>query len=1122
VRLGGQICRAIVSLKVSQAFGSGVSTATIVLRDPPITPAIGTAVSIRWGYNGQEVPGFTGEIARPARKSYPNRYTLECRDALWRAGRSQQVIATDPLNSITASAAIRYILTHYGGISASKISLPTFSASGSEWGGSEWTLGILTPVQWGDTDTDSGGTTALQAAQEICETLGYWLYADASGIIRAKQMERAPSLSAVHTFQRGVDLLTDGSPELTEDVDAVRNRIIVRGGNTGIDGAQIMDSFQTSHPVLPAGIYQEDTFSSFLIEYVNASQAGAASATEVAKRILKARSRLPVVVRHRVKADPRLSVGATVGIVDSGIGYSTARNFFIYELETSLDAQSGNFSQQMTLDGGTGNSGYTTIPPPDASFTWRLVAETADGDAIVEVFLDGSGSASLSGGLIVDWDWSTTTTTYDSSPDTATGVTATFIFLASELTADITLTVTDTTSKTGTITQTIDLTGADTQPPISRVLGAAFGAAWYITPDGGATWNIETSNGDAIAVGTVGAGADDRAASTAAGSYGMVATRGSGGAGGLRQSLDTLATASTNLVSNAGAVTSNIWQNEANPARVWFAIGSVLYRSLDGGATKTAMASAPATIHWVQEDASVDNSVFVLAGADMLNATDPTIGYALLYAGPIGATARQFVRSRDGQVTWVCYTGAPSGEALQRVETGALADIAVTDIRTLALDNAATGLSATLYAITADDPAQIWSFDGLTGLSATQATPTLPAGATAMHMLGDPDVDIFYIADFDSVASGTGAIRKFIANQLLLFKAGATGQQAHMLGFGARATAPAEILRMTIAVNPGGVWHYRDGVWNFRPLPVSGTVRGIAIVADTFNPSRWLAVFNNASQQCFVSGGKIIGDSWGYSPVWETENAGVTWTEVIIAPPPNWVDGSIMRSASFNDQVGNSWAANFANTGTFYTAVVLGSGSTVNTIVEGSTTSAPYITGGADAEWLVDVTFSAGADGLRYLDTSNVFHTPAGTFINDLARPDRLPGTSRAAFGTDGFDIYATTDYRAAQPTVLLTGKSADSITAGHAAIYYTDGGDVFRIVDPTGAATTTQIVFGTAKLHARVDRQTRTLMAVAVGGAIVIDDGTTTRTIPSPGDEGFLAGTAAGSEAALEIIVRS
>jgi hypothetical protein len=97
----------------------------------------------------------------------------------------------------------------------------------------------------------------------------------------------------------------------------------------------------------------------------------------------------------------------------------------------------------------------------------------------------------------------------------------------------------------------------------------------------------------------------------------------------------------------------------------------------------------------------------------------------------------------------------------------------------------------------------------------------------------------------------------------------------------------------------------------------------------------------------------------------------------------------------------------------------------------------------------------------------------------------------------------------------------AEAVTVGHAALYYSDSGDVFRVVDPTGAATTTQLLFGNAKSNPRVDRQTRMFMGVAVGGAVVIDDGTTTRTIPPPADEGLLSSSSTGAPGAFEIMVR-
>ncbi len=1125
VLLDGRPWRAILKLATHQKFGENISTGAIDGRDPPTTPRIGMALSWKWGYNGYEVAGFTGEIADFTDFSYPDRWSLQAKDVLWRADKSSQVLQTDPLNDITAKAAIVSLLTHYGGISSSRLSIPILSASGSAWGGSEWTLGILTPVQWGDLDTETGGTTALKAAAEICSCLGYWLYADAGGIIRAKQMEKKPSQTAREVFERNLNLLLQGAPERQQSYDSIYNQVTVRGANTGVEGAQLYDQYRTSHPLLPANVYRDFPFSSFLLEYENASEAGTASVTEVAKRILNVVSRIPDVVPLRAKADPNRKVGDTVGIIDTGILLSTQKNFFIYQIDRSLDLTSGAFDDSLSLDGGTGNTGFTTVPPPDASFAWTLMRETLDGTAVVEVFLDGSASTSPSG-EIVSWSWSTSTPTYGSTPDTASGVTATFVFEAADGPAAITLTVLDTTSKTGTFDASVDLTGADTAPPLRRVVSAAAGAAWYVTPDGGASWAIETSNGDSIAVGTLGAGIDERAAGTGA-LYGLLATRGSGGALGLRRTLDTLATASTNLVSNSGAITSNIWVNEANPARVWFAIGTAVYRSTDGGATKTAMAAAPATVAWIMEDPAVDNSVFLLAGADMLNATDPTVGWATLYSGPLGALARQFVRSRDGQVTWICYTGAPSGDALQRIENGAAADIAVTDIRTLALDREASSLRATLYAITADNPAQLWSFDGLTGLSALQATPTFPSGATVQHMLADPEAPILYTADYDSVAVGRGALRKFIieADQLLLWKALAAGQQGHMLGFGTRAAAPYEILRMSRNVDPGGVWHYRDGIWTFRPLPVSGTVHGIAIVADTFNPDRWLAVFNNTTTACLVSGGVIHGHDWAHSPLWQTEDAGVTWTEVVIDAPAGWVDGSGLRSITFSDLTGNQWAAALFNGGTFYTAVLRGSSATVVSVAETTAFTAPGITAGADGEFVLVNQFSAGGDNLRYLDTSAVFQTPSGSSLGDLNFSlDRLPGASRVVFAElfDTGAILVTSDYRASQPVSLLGSAGAVALSVSHTCLYYIQSdGDFYRVVDPLGAATTTLLNAGNSTTNPRVDRQTRTIGGVAVGNAIVIDDGNTTTTIAGPAVEGVLANIASDSNHAFEIMVR-
>lgn len=1117
--LDGQRWYGATKFAYHQKFKEQIETGSVSGSYPPVIPRVRMDIRWTWGYNGVELAGFTGYVTDAGVASYPFVDNLQCSGVLWLADQNNEVLQTDPLNEILASDAARYLLTHYGDIPASKLNLPSLPASGAAWAGGEWTLGILTPVQWGDVDQQSGGTTAMKAAAEIYGGPGYWLYATPSGVVTAKQMERRPSSVAREVFARNVNLLVQGAPERRQSYADVFNRVTVRGANTGVDGAQLYDQWRTNHPLLGADTNKDFSYSSFLLEYENAGDAGAVSITEVAKRILKIVSRVPDVVPLRAKANPARNVGDTVAIVDTGIRLATPKNYFIYQIDRSLDLQTGAFDDALLLDGGTGSTGYTTVPPPDASFSWQLMAETLDGDAVVEVFLDGSGSNSPSG-EIVSWAWSTSTPTYSGTPNTATGVHAMFIFPASDSPASITLTVTDTTSKTGTFSADVDLSGADTQPPFQEVVSAAAGAAWYVTPDGGATWHSETSNGDAVAVGTIGAGADDRGAGTGA-TYGLLATRGSGGAGGLRQTLDLLATASTNLVSNAGAPTSNIWVNEANPSRVWFAIGSAVYRSTDGGATKVAMAAAPDTVAWIMEDAAVENSVFILSGADLLNATDPTVGWALLYEGPIGATARQFVRSRDGQVTWICYTGAPAGEALQRVETGAAADIAVTDIQTLALDRQASSLRATLYAITADDPAQIWSFDGLTGLNAAQSTQFFPAGATVQHMLSSRQFDVIYCADFNSIASGQGALRKLfpLPDQLLLWKALASGQQGTMLGLGSGASISVEII--LIARNASGaadaIFRYQHGAWGSIALP-SANKYWIQLVANPFNPDTWLLFGNSDSTAAFSISGGVVKMTDGSPMLYYTADAGASWTAIDL-PDPGFTPIQIL-DLSWSKTSGDAWYIAAQNNSTT-TALWRGSGTTAAAAVVDTTTVAylALIPGLEDEIYFPPSAGGSTKKGM-YVDSGNVWHTPSGSSTPGNVSDADYAGLSRNVACIVGSDLYTVVDYRSAQP--LFTGLSGgQTVCYCNGLLFLGNSAGVKQISDPFGSPSLTTVTNGLIVVETiRSDRQTQTRACVRIEGTtsikLLVYDGASWLPLDGPA-----AADPAALSPYLEVVVR-
>jgi hypothetical protein len=856
IRLGGVRWRDVLSLSVSQAFGQGVSTGEVVGRNPPVSIVEEeTTIEWTWGYDGYEEAGFNGIVTRIVEQSYPNRIRLQVADWLYVANVRRADIATDPINSIAASDAIEQILTAAG---VPRLAIPDLPASGSEWAGSEWVLGTLTPVSWTN-------TTPLTAAQQICEALGYWLFCDASGIVRAVQLERRPSSSPFRTLTWGLDFLLSGPPDRTRDASTVRNRVVVRGANTGVQGAQIRDIYQTGDADRTLD------YDNFLIEYVNEAEAGAASATAISQRLLSIWSREPNVIRiGKVKADPRFRVGQTIAIVCPLIRLSSATPFFVYALDTSLDLASGDFAQSLTLDGGVGDSGYTTLPPPEASFSWQLVRETLDGTAVVEVILDGTGSRSLGDGEIVSYAWSSVTATALSTPDTATGPRAVFVYPAATTSAEITLTVTDTSSKTGSLTLTVPLAGDAAQTPRSRVLSAALGAAWAASPDGGATWNIEAS-GDSTLVPEVGGET-------------LLSTRETG-ATGLRSSNDALASASVDLADLGGAITA-LAQTIDAPDRVWAAVGTALYRSLDGGTTFTLWGTLLASITAILEDPAVFNSVFVLAGADLAHSTLDTPGsegWTTLYAGPSGATARHLVRGRSGATTWVCYTGTFTGSPLHRVEgpisvAFPVVSPEVSEIRAIALSDDELNLYAW------DQEGRIWSIDGQDGTNVTQFTSAHPAGETVQHALHDPDDPIVYVASFGTTA---GTLRKLfpLADQLLLFYQAAAGQQAHRIGTGSRGLVNASILVPTTGETPGGVYAYADGAWVLKNsgLPSGWSWKQIAV--NPFNTADWVMVGDDGTT---TRTGTLIQSS-GQPIMWRTVDGGATWSGIEIADHPTFV-----------------------------------------------------------------------------------------------------------------------------------------------------------------------------------------------------------------------------------------
>ena len=326
-----------------------------------------------------------------------------------------------------------------------------------------------------------------------------------------------------------------------------------------------------------------------------------------------------------------------------------------------------------------------------------------------------------------------------------------------------------------------------------------------------------------------------------------------------------------------------------------------MYRSVDGGATFTEWGTplAGSNPTWVQEDPFVENSVFVLAGRYMKHSTAPSApgtSWAILFTGPENAVARTMIRGKSGALTWVAFTGTFSGSPLQRVEGSvpaifpALSPV-VSQIRALALDDSDT---PTLYAW--DSEGRCFAVDAEAGGVVQRVNGNLAAGETAQHAVHDLNQPIVYLATF---GASQGSVKKYLTviDRLLTFRAGASGQQAHMVGLASKFT---RVNARIVAGSWGGtganalMYYDPDLGWVGRGAGLPSGWYWYRVVANPFNPAEWVAYGQPsvASNQWQTSLSEfetpIVNDRLevnGQSPVWRTTDAGATWSQVWITMP---------------------------------------------------------------------------------------------------------------------------------------------------------------------------------------------------------------------------------------------
>jgi hypothetical protein len=593
----------------------------------------------------------------------------------------------------------------------------------------------------------------------------------------------------------------------------------------------------------------------------------------------------------------------------------------------------------------------------------------------------------------------------------------------------------------------------------------------------------------------------------------------------IRQTADALATAPT-VQNDPGADITALSVNVANGARVWRALGDLVQRSLDNGVTWTdwGIPASGVDVLDILEDPVVNDSVFCLVGADFYHSTASPGVWSVFYAGPTGATARWIQRSISGDITWICYEGTFTGSPLQRVEGGLSVTFpvlspVVSEIRAIALNDMFYPAAPQIIAI--DQEARLFIIDALTGAVDLQSAATFPAGTIVQHAQHSYKAPVVYTADFDSVATGTGAIRKYLyqGDSLLLMHEGDTGQQAHMVGiggFGTQVTAKIYITTLGESGAEDRLWFYDPAVstWAGITYPQSGWFWHDFKV-DPFNPQRMLLLGNNVggAQQTSMSnsGGTVRSNDGSASPLYLSEDGGATWQAIDLT---GLTSTPGINSVRWSESFGGTWytcANTFAGTPSYFWRGTVGGGTSFAAALTSATRIWTFALSGQSGEAVV-VDFGGGRE-IGYISPGNTLTEPGGTnaAMGDFTEVDVLPSARRFVGVTGLGEIIAGSDYRAAQPTVNLTSTIGDpytfqaiAITAdGSVYIPTTDG--VGKIATITGTPVQELIYpFVPGTFRIATDKQTRTVVVAGQGDGstatnLIIFDGTTWGVLAGP-----------------------
>ena len=840
VKVDGQPCSNVFGVDVSLGASQANAQATVHFTSRPSFAREKRPVEIHAGYHPSRTDLiFRGELSGIEWTYFPGIVTLECRDYLART-QGKWGGGARLYESQEARAVIQNLIEIWG-----------IPSSMTHIEGDDWMLGTAQGVELAD------GASAWTLISEIDKFNGYRTYTDSAGVVRRGAISGSSGSGARVSFVQGVDGVRI---RRKSDVKGIINHAIVWGlqflgyqiGGPGICEAWADNPFVDDPPR-----FQGPEERSNLIE-------DEVTGLAIARRIVALGNRIPEYYEIELLGDPRIQPLMIVGVDYDALELGDIR-CRVDHVQHSIRATS--FRTTITTLGGAVVDTQTNLPPVAVADV-QLFQEAEDSgagvDRVIVVIADGAASYDPDG-TVVTFAWLLAVDAGAVTPTTGTTAVQRALITGAATTLTLTLTVTDADGATG-VFGPIDYPLTD-----SALLVEPLYLAWddnriEASTDGEMTWNSDTISG-----------AGPTVTPPFAAAWGTIWGASNGH---IYMTIDDLVTPAVDTGAPAGTsvdVTA-VWIHEIDDTRAWAVMsdGKVYFGVVDTATPAIAWTLAgtiPASpVYRIREAVGTFGSLRATAGSGYYASENSGATWALLasFSGTAFDMAAGFEQN---------WASGRNSTTVVAAETG------VTPTTPGGVDTLAMTMGwRTQAAYGADDadPANLYATDS-TFAAFVDTTDNADDAVNAMIRSGGIDGVVYLAADTGPEKWLPGVTPPWYVRQR-------AAKRCMALGYGPirRPRALVDFVfapyRLTGTIDR---WHrYNFGVWTKGLMPQTGWA-WLALAAHPYNKLRWLAFGMTGAEfdtytytaHLELSGTATLRTS-GVSPLWLTEDGGLTWDEV--------------------------------------------------------------------------------------------------------------------------------------------------------------------------------------------------------------------------------------------------